>query len=605
MYTMPKEASKTANAAHAARLKELNDHLLEEYISGSFALGTNGKSDRDEKHDVFRINELLRPALHQPDYNPLSDPLLLRLHCLAASAFDQFGKYGEARIFIDKWASGIQFEVAPCIRELNAKLCAKPVTAPLSTNDFPPHAFEKGWFLQVAGILHYRGSKFDIAREYLKDSILLFKGLLNLQPPPGSSPLFMLTMLSTSHYWLGCVDTYANRFKEAMENIVNGLALEADASEMSVPRSGQQARFERFGKYNTGRLLMALGLLHYHMGALDQARHNLLTAKVFLRRDSQDIPRQLRADMLLLSVRRMEHSGDQHSEEIFHKIIHDLTLLAQQLEGKHERYSRRAKWTIGLTWLELADIYKYANNAPKQAAALQEIRRILDDVGAYPHTSTVSDQLQLDVLKIRTLTRLKDLDTAIDWGLHIIRQPQNRDHSLLYTEALFALSHAYYDRWKNTNIPSDLNEAMKHVVKAQEVGHENPRARAYCCLQLTRIFNAMGLHSEAAQQMAKWDDEYADTIQLGWIKRFATRIKAEMYAKDTLVFSRLPDTERVYDFFEEKLKQFLLKQVAHLPPDLAIKKLGISRMTYYKWRKIKPLSSDGANGETDESNNLN
>ncbi|HZI58076.1 MAG TPA: hypothetical protein VFF39_14940 [Verrucomicrobiae bacterium] len=569
--------NRTPEPTNMQEMQELRNDLGAKNAIGGFT-----------QEDVKAVQEKLSKQENRTEKNILDDALLLELHALAAAAHDQVGEYDGAHSFLDRWASEIRFEVASFLRKVKE-----------TAVEFPRHAGEKAHFLLQAGVAEYRLSKFDAARANLDDAKGLYGELLKRPDVSRQHKLAITNMFALCCYWFGCVETYANQFDDAEKHFVEGLSLVANAcSEISL-----DARQASFAKYNTGRLLLGLGLLHYHKGALDLARANLLAAKVFLQRDSQDRARQLRVDLLLLSVERTEYVGAPDKEGEFRELIEKLEAMAKELEGLHGRYFLRVQSTIARVQVDLADLYKERTQQPgvameesrKAAAlrqaeeALQAARNIVEEQRSRAYASE-NDKLQLDVIRIRTLRRMGEYDEAIHWGENVIRQPETRDHSLLHTEILFALGHAYYDRWKKAVSKADLENAEKYISRAGEAGKENPRAKAVCCLHLARIAHARGFHSEIQKQLNEWE-KISQVIQLDWIRRFADKVQKEIRSDDSIVFSLqgLP-SEKIYPIFEAKLKEFLLTRVIsnNMPVEDAIKRLGISKQTYYNWKEQNP-----------------
>ena len=548
----------------------------------------NGLSDRNmvggfTPEDPITVRKKLSKAENQMDMELTEDALLLELHALAAAVHDQAGEYDTVRVFLDRWAHVIQSEVAGFLQKETRM-------------EFPRHPAEKAHFLLQAGIAEYRTSTFDTARVYLEGANGLYGELLKKTGLVLQQKLAITNMLALCCYWFGCVETYANKFDDAEKYFVKGLRLAADVSSAVLPDLKQA----NFAKYNTGRLLLGLGLLHYHKGSLVPANASLLAAKIFLQEDSQDRPRQLRADMLLFSVQRMEYAGDPDKEPQFRNLIEKLKVLANELEGIHPRYFLRAQSTIARVQVDLADLYKARAEQPrmdesKRAIALRQneealkaARKIFEEQRIQAYAS-VNDKLQLDVVKIRTLRRLGEYDEAIACGLTTVKWPKTRDHSLIYTEILFALGHAYYDRWKKAANRDDLENAQKYITLAGEAGEENPRAKAVCCLHLARIAHAQGFKGEMQKQLNEWE-KVSQVIKLEWIKRLAEKVQKGIRSDDSIVFSLedLPD-KNIYDIFEARLKEFLLTRVvSDMPIEDAINKLGISKQTYYNWKEKNP-----------------
>jgi tetratricopeptide (TPR) repeat protein len=568
--------ARSSTANDFRKLRELRNEFYQKYLEGDF-----------KANEARDIREVLAARAKTLDYKPLGDATLLSLHCLAAAALDQVGKYDEARFFLDRWASAVQSEVASWLR--------KNRLATPAPDAFPAQAGEKAWLLQEAGIAEYRVSRFETAETYLQDAAALYSKLMDagiVAPGEATSPA---RMLSLCRYWLGCVNTYASRFPDAEGHFLEGLRLEAGASTGQLKHGRADAKGSRFGKYTTGRLLMGLGLLRFHMGALDQAESNLLAAKVLLNSDSRDRARQLRVELLLLSVKRTQLMGSKEKDKKkdFEDIIEALSRLAKELEHTHDRYFWRTQWTIGLAQVDLADYYRATSDPvgtpgeeEARTRALQAALEIANAQRARAHGS-LSDQLQLDILKMRDLRRLGDFEGAIDVGRNIIHRPEHLGHVLLHTETLFALGHAYYDRGKANESVEDLSEAKNFIIQAGDVGRENPRAQAVCSLHLARIAHKLGLRSEAEEQFNRWEG-WSKIVKLEWIERFARKVKAEISSHEMLVFSpsKLPDAG-VYDSLELQLRQFLLDQVVDKASSIeaAANRLGVSRQTIYNWRK--------------------
>lgn len=564
--------NRSQESTNRRELLELRNTLSDSNMVGGFS-----------PQDALVVRKKLSKPENQPE-ELLEDALLLELHALAAAVHDQTGEYDIARSFLDRWARAIQSEAASFLRRGKE-----------TKMEIPLHPKEKAHFLLQAGVGEYRVSKFGAARAYLKDANGLYGEVLKKQGLPLLSKLAITNMRSLCCYWLGCVETYANKFHKAEECFVEGLKHAAEASSGALP--DQQARF---AKYNTGRLLLGLGLLHYHKGTLVPANANLLAAKIFLQRDSQDRARQLRADMLLLSVQRMEYAGAPNKEHEFRDLIEKLKVLAKELKGFHNRYFVRAQSTIARVQVDLADLYKARAEQPDtkesdRAAALRQAeealkaaKKIFEEQHIQAYASDI-DKLQLDVVKLRTLRRLGEYNEAIEWGENAILWPETHDHSLLYTEILFALGHAYYDRWKKAAGKTDLENAKKYITLAGDEGEKNPRAKAVCCLHLARIAHAQGFKGEMQKQLNEWE-KISEMIKLEWIKRFAQKVQKEIRSDDSIVFSleELPD-KNIYPIFEARLKEFLLKRVvSEMPIEDALLKLGISKQTYYNWQEQKP-----------------
>ena len=541
-------------------------------------------------------------------YDPTRDALLLELHCLAFSAFDYLGEHDQARRFIDKWAIAVQFEAAVLFQEAENSGHAEWA---IPKSKVPPFLRQKAWLLQQAGIAEYRISRFDGARSFLRDAMQLCRFLLNDEPNGLlKTATAVRVMMSACCYWLGCIETYANKFPDAERYFLEGLQLEAEIPGTGADDDSQDEDLLHFAKYNTGRLLLGLGLYRFHVGALDQARSSLLAARILLERDSRDRARQLRAELLLLSTERMEYTGDAEQKDKLEKLAAKLETLAQKFNREEVMYGRyfcRTRWTIGLVKLDLADLYRRTSDPlggdaaeSERTSALKAALRIADEQRSRAYGS-MSDQLQLDILKLRVLRRLKQLDEAIKWGTSLRNSPKNRDHVLLYTEVLFALGHAYYERWREKKSDPDLTEAKKLFIEAGEVGRENPRAQAVCSLHLARIAQAQGLYGVAESEFDKWL-RLSEVVKLRWIVKFGERVTAELFSGDVLMFSaaKLPERD-VYDYCESKIRGFLLERIAPrtMPVEDALQKLGIARQTLYKWREEQRGKAQAAATTTD------
>ena len=104
---------------------------------------------------------LLRRSLadrSQRDYNPTTNPLLLKLHCAAFSVFDHLGEFEEAQQYIAKWGGETQPLVADFLERIDD---ATRKGVPLS--ELPPEDEDlwhsRGWLLQCCGVSAYRKGK--------------------------------------------------------------------------------------------------------------------------------------------------------------------------------------------------------------------------------------------------------------------------------------------------------------------------------------------------------------------------------------------------------------------------------------------------------------
>lgn len=563
-----------------SKIHRLVEKLMPGYANGSLGLA-----------DVRRISEALPNVRHLPNYNPAGDARLLEAHCLSAAALDQTGKYEEARSLTDGWSSSIQSEVMTFVRKKRT-----PGTVAASVV-FPEHSLQKAWFLKQAGIAEYRTSRFDTARACVRDSLDLFQLLAERSGSRSSGEhLTALIMSADCCYWMGCIETYASRFTDAEHCFSEGLERLARVFAEKKEKGNLHQDWETFAKYTAGRVLLGQGLLRFHMGS-PEARSSLLAAKTLLYANSEDTPRQLRAEMLLLSVRRTELAGGSEQpkqQDELRSIIDRAEKLAEKLRPLHDRYFCRAMWTIGRACLDLADCFRrpYDQPGPKSAeternAALNRALSIATDLQSQAYVS-INDRLHLEILKMRTLRRLNDPLQAIDLGMSIVDRPESRGHLLLYTEALFALGHAFYDQWKRNGGDTNLFSAKRFIQQAGEAGEDNPRAQAVCCLHLARIAKALDLHSEAEAELNKWE-RLSQVVRLQWIVNFAERVKSEISSKDAFIvpLTDLPQND-TYTFLDRRLREFLVHRFIPNEDDdmtAAAGKLGISRQTLYNWKK--------------------
>jgi tetratricopeptide (TPR) repeat protein len=544
-------------------------------------------------------------------YNPVLDVALAELHVIASATYDRLGEYTIAGNFVIRWASEVQLRVMELSRTRseagsssetkNPLGKGQPVASPQATADGQWFWYVRILFLQQCGISMYRMSRFEMARGYLRDALFLSQFLLEdlrngLHPPLKLEEV--ITAYSNSCYWLGCVETYANEFQQAEEYFTNGL--KAIASHLEGAHRGDRpdseddkedkARCSRA----TARLLLGLGLLRFHMGALAHARSDLLSAKVLFLTDPGEISRRLRADLLLLSVDRVESSDDQ---EKLMAILDELLDLQEKFSAagtRHDRYRSRTRWTIGLIKLDLADLYWRPGDLPKhetekeRAALLADALKIATEENSRAYGSQ-SDQLQFEILKIRTYRRLQQFKTAIDLGTVLINAQETRNHPLLHTEILISTGHACFNLWQAEKRREFLFQAQSLITEAAERSLKNPRAQAVCRLHLARIASALGQTSLAEKEFERWTYIASVIDKVKWIELFAKRVREQLDAGagDAFVvrMSELPET-RAYDEMMRRLKRFLLDRVvADNKKEVGAYVLGVSRQTLHSWEQ--------------------
>jgi hypothetical protein len=549
-------------------------------------------------------------------YQPIADITLLELHATSSAIYDRLGQYDEARDFVLRWASEIQFQVVEFRNEVDKAShdqikSKEELRFPGDAMTWDERSFwhVRGVFLQQCGVAMYRVSKFDAAREYLKDALWLSSLLLErmrrtVESPaeqPLRSPQEIITTYANNCYWLGCVETYTNELDEAEKYFLSGLRAVADEfeCERKIAHDHDIVRCNRA----TGRLLLGLGLVRFHKGAMTQAKSDLLAAKVLFSGDPGENIHRLRAELLLLSVDRTESGEDKTKLK---QTLKALQVLSERFSGKgsddsalvtrHERYYARTKWTIGKTMLDLSDLYRRSSDpvgtvseeAEKERIKLLEATLEIAESDSLRAHGSQSDQLQFDILRIRALRRLERFEKAVVFGRFVINRPGTQGHSLLHTEVLISLGHACYNFWKSRKQSEHLLEAKKLISEAAEKCSKNPRAQAICKLHLARIAHAQGEDNVAEKEFA------ASTYLAGVIDKvkqvevFSRRVERELNSgsADPLIF-KITDTpdSNAYHALERQLRRYLMERVAAgmNNKDAAAAKLGVSRQTLYTW----------------------
>lgn len=530
-------------------------------------------------------------------YNPTRDEVLLELHSIASATLDNLGRYEEARKFVSRWASDTEWEVSSFLRSPNRE----------SGDDIPVEQrallSAQSLLLQRCGVAEYRACRYDHARGYLKSALELSEWLIS-RMPKDSAPNLLLPpagLVATNAYWLGCVELYQNRFFKAEEKFVMGLSVLTKAVQSRESASSQRITEEeaanrlaskQLAVYVTARLLLGLGLLNFHRGRLTDAKSNLLTANMLLYRDSSDQLRLLRSRLLLLSVDRINARDEATLKEI-EKSVQELANEFQRLG--HLRYFCRAQWTLGLVLVDLANLCVQPEQAAERAGYLSDALQIAERDRLA--SDSVTDQLQMDILKLRILRKLDQTTEAIKWGEFVIDRRTTKDQVFLHVESLMALAHVYY---RNYELYADLNSltsARSLVLKAQEEAtvEGNYRAQALCTLHLARIADKMGDHLQALHLFGEWR-HIEQLVEHDWIKYFAFKVKSEIESSNSVTFTIESESD-LYKQLNRKLRQFLINNFANEKNDsAAATKIGVSRQTLAEWRKDLAASQDSPAG---------
>lgn len=545
------------------------------------------------------------------NYRPMDDIVLLELHAVAAAVYDDLEEYDAAQNFVFRWASKVQFQVVELRNKIDSNASNQQMkghqdfhgTEMISEGGAFWHV--RGIFLEQCGVAMYRMSKFDAAREYLKDSCWLSSRLLKYNVHQKCDPRRIISLqeavsaYASNSYWLGCAETYANDFDSAEGRFLSGL--QEVSERLEVEGHGKDDQFHLHCTRAIGHLLLGLGLLRFHKGVLTPARSDLLASKIMFAGDPGEYFRRLRADLLLLSVERSE-SGE--SESKLREILKKLRDLAKKFEGKdpgsaatvrrHQRYYARTQWTIGKTLLDLADIYRRSSDQVEKASAEAEKERIallesaleIAESETYRSYGSQSDQLQLDLLRIRVLRRLGRFEKAAAWGRFVIERPGTIDHPLLNIEILIALGHVCYNLWKIEKDSDCLLEAKQLISKAAESSVRIPKLYALAKLHLARIAKAQGEEKLALKEYENWTQLAGVLANVKPVELFSKVVADELQGKgaDSLVFKGAPEVD-AYPAMVRRLKQYLMDCVEMDNKEAAAAKLGVSRQTLHAWAR--------------------
>jgi hypothetical protein len=574
-----------------ASLKNLREISFPLRCQGNFDLLYAELSQRPE----------ILAALQDARYSPVNDAVLLEMRAISSATFDAIGKFDEARSFVSRWASEIHFLVI--------EVLGRPEPERKTTLSKDRELWSRrSWFLQRCGVAEYRASHYDTAHGYLSPALLLSEKMLELTEFSPAPLLEAAALEGTNFYWLGCIELYANKFSTAEKHFVDGLEvltktldglilpLDDDLPNHKVADDVErkQRLALKLAMYVIARLLLGLGLLNFHRGRLTDAKCNLLASSAVLRRDSSDKRRKLRAQLLLLSVERINAGTVEELEHIAVKV----EALAVKFEDiKHFRYFSRTQLTLSLIKCDLAKAYEREGKKEDRDRSLNEALSIVEKYGRVAADSLV-DELQMDVLKIRILRKMDRTADAITWGTIVVDRTKQLDQGFLHAESLLALAHVYYREFEKTADKNYLEQARDRVTEAQAtaVNEGNYRTMALCTLHLARIASKSGDFLRAVRLIGQWK-YLEELVEHDWIKEFGEKVQNEIETGDCAILP-VDSTEKVYISMNRKLREYLLKDFARGENDTdAAEKIGISRQTLHAWKKELGLQNRKSDAE--------
>jgi len=515
--------------------------------------------------------------VRQSSYDPVTNEVLLELHCAAASAFDQVDDQRQVQAFLEPFSAALYYIVQTILNDHRASGLSTATTLDLQAHS---HLWWlRTWLVQRLGVQQYR-----------------------------------LGNYSSNRYWRGIALLHHGRFADAQADFVESLQIMAD-KHAELERGIKTADAKRgayldrrdsyvlqYARYVTSRTLMGLGLLKLHCGELTEARTNLSTVQIMLARDSNDDLRRQRCQSLLLSVQQVALDNSQPDWASRGKeIILSLRLVAKALRKRHLVNFLRARETEALVHIRLADLYfeKMGQGGPDDPVRLnlQAALAIAEDNAGFS-VGNVRELLQSRLLKLRVVSRQARLawagkgsppgDDPIELGNILLSQRAISGFPLILADTKIALGNAYARRYRfgnSRNLP-DLAIAEKLLLEARDMAGHNLQTLVLCSLYLARILVWRGNFDKAQFELERW----GLTAERGspWVRALRDEVQLELRALSTgkLVIddSKLTGTG-IYTAIHRDLRRFLLKQ---MPDGLSHKeiatKLGVSRQTVYTWQ---------------------
>jgi tetratricopeptide (TPR) repeat protein len=568
----------------------------------------------------------------QPGYDPVSNDLLLELHCAAASAFDHVDKPEQVQEFIGPWASRVHYLVQTKLKELDentggvADEHRRSVLPDLMNQE---HLWGmRSWLVQRMGVQQYRLRNYDQAYLYLNDALRLSQSLSQYwdlhRELEGATPgepqrlkhLRRISVHASNRYWRGMVQMYRNQFDSAEMDFLAGLEIMAGSlARMDTVRAkptvtlkanhGDEGLFVvRFARYITARILMGLGLLRFYRGELRDAKSTLLTALIMLSRDSLDEVRKQRCLSLLLSVQRMElDENDPLWQQRGNEIISALQQVAEGLRNRNHVNYLRARRTEALVRLRLADLHMRKTECPGSMAHVKDhlanALQIARDNSRMASRDS-KELLQSEHVKLRVFIRQQRLgldsfgdmpdQDPIELGDYLLKHPAMSGHPLIRTATLVTVGQALLERYKfgvAKNL-KDLTRAESLLLQARQLSPHNMQTRLLCSLQMVRIAALRGDTDTAICELQKWEIPSQESTP--WIRAIRNEAEAEIKSQGAgrlILEKEHLKGHGVYPTIDRKVREFLHKHVAAegVPRTQMAKRLGISRQSLYAWEE--------------------
>jgi hypothetical protein len=329
-------------------------------------------------------------------------------------------------------------------------------------------------------------------------------------------------------------------------------------------------------------MAMGLGWTHFRSGNLSSAESDLLAGQTLLRVSGEDILRRAYADLLLGSVYRARAGTQGNQQPLLNQAIGLLKGALRVFEERgHILYRGRANCSLAIAFA-LTDQPSMLREGIRYATKAENDARVVSDWECC---------CQAYVANSRIHSKIYSFEKAMLYARLAEQEATRTDQDLALVEALIAQGEVCFSEGQSaTGVKSTraYRRAIDSYRVALRLGEQNPRQVAVCNLHLARTHLKL-LEREVARRYFEEFSTGQPQVENGYILATAKQIRDELYPeKDVLVLDikNAQLSKKVYTALEEKLRRFLINRVQlSQNREEAIQELGISRQTYYTWKR--------------------
>jgi hypothetical protein len=487
----------------------------------------------------------------------LDDTLaLLKLRAMCAEVLDYWGLFSEA-------AEVVGPSTAACKRILVGLLSQEK---PPSVGDEERQLLrQRIWVLLHAGMVEYRQGAFDKALELFTICDRVAREHLATRADQAWGTR------ARAQYSIGLVFRERLDFDRALEHFT--FSIENAWNSIKRPAGIQPCELSKLTYVAIAKNLgLGLAFIHAYTGRPDLALPLLLAAKSILQPLNEELISAY-VDLIYANVLRGTRGN---SREVMEEVLQILQGCYKYFKDRqHFLYQARAGYYLALTYLQRArpDESVFLSDAGEQDLRLAE--EYTKDLTIQSEKSGDMRFGQYQFVLMSRIQRKRDLlPQAIekaDWALQLAA-PTGGVHA----DALLARAEARARLGNLRGAAEDFEAVLKDS--------SNPRTRAYCLLQLSRVQSRGGNQGASAGFMSEFEriKPQVTHVQIEALE-IQTRAELANAGKDLVI--RYAEKDLTASKVERLKRKFLIDwaRSKSTSDKEASKLLGVSRQTFYNW----------------------